>query len=630
MPGEEIGKQSKRDTGGPTRSEPAAPGSNGPDGLPTTALAAAPGPDNAPGPAATPGPKMSLGKRMRSAAEPFDGMFVRPRPNVRYEAALVTWSSVTPGKQGIWKSPGAKEDFLEILGDAIEASTRVEVGNIRIAIFREPHREKSGARAYHLHAAISARTCAYGRLAQQLAAKGIGVDVRVPAVPSGNVSLFGRMLRYLFVPTATKWLVDTAPLLYPPNGSIAPEALIDEREKAIQRLQNRPATLDDLFHFLVAHPEIGDASLLDRFVVSALARKTENSPLELAPYKRLQLMVARHGKAFGAEFQAQARRVRELLLDPSMTMRDWHKRALAHACTCDREGAKRESLKKGVQWHDDKEYYLPPTTSREILGRWYHLVLTGGFPDRRTALLALGAAGSGKSTVARAVFDWFLPDHENGLSFRNAYVFKPAWDDTFVWTNCSETAKFLDFNDFRMSDAASPTTVLTVCEQDRSVTLAQKNGPPISFKSPPLTVITSNYLRPSGKWKEDDVAALQDRVFLGGIRWAHALPEELVGNAGRMACGRCSAQFASWCMEVAAGIPAGRKAVEGGEGAGATQVPVSNPARCPVDLHEGAKSGVKSQDVDLSGVPVYDNTGEPEEFFGDEDPSVAVLGFDDP
>ena len=163
-----------------------------------------------------------------------------------------------------------------------------------------------------------------------------------------------------------------------------------------------------------------------------------------------------------------------------MTMRDWRKRALAHACTCDPGGAKRESLEKGVQRHDDKEYYLPPTTSRGILGRWYHLVLTGGFPDRRTALLALGAAGSGKSAVARAVFDWFLPDHENGLSFRNAYVFKPAWDDTFVWTNCSETAKFLDFNDFRMSDAASPTAVLTVCERDRSVTSAQKNGPPIS------------------------------------------------------------------------------------------------------------------------------------------------------
>ena len=93
------------------------------------------------------------------------------------------------------------------------------------------------------------------------------------------------------------------------------------------------------------------------------------------------------------------------------------------------------------------------------------------------------------------------------------------------------------------------------------------------------------------------------------------MPGELVGNAGRMACGRCSAQFANWCMEVAAG---------------ASQVPVSRSARCPDELHEGAKSGVKSQDVDLSGVPVYDNTGEPEEFFGDEDPRVAGLGFDDP
>ena len=68
----------------------------------------------------------------------------------------------------------------------------------------------------------------------------------------------------------------------------------------------------------------------------------------------------------------------------------------------------------------------------------------------------------------------------------------------------------------------------------------------------------------------------------------------------------------------------------GGEGAGESQVSVSNPARFPVDLHEGAKSGVKSQDVNLSGVPAHDNAGEPDEFFGDEDPSAAGLGFDDP
>ena len=153
---------------------------------------------------------------------------------------------------------------------------------------------------------------------------------------------------------------------------------------------------------------------------------------------------------------------------------------------CDPAGAKRESLKKGVQRRDDEDYYPPPTTSREILGRWRHLVLTGGSPDRRPALLAMGAAGSGKSAVARAAFDWFLPDHESGLSPRDAYLFEPAWGDAFVWTNCSEAAKFLGVNDFRMSDAADAATAPTVCERGRSATLAQKNGPPISFKSLPI------------------------------------------------------------------------------------------------------------------------------------------------
>ena len=244
---------------------------------------------------------------------------------------------------------GAEEDFLEISGYAIEASTRAEVGDVRISIFRVPRREKSGAQAYRLHAAISARTSACGRLAQRLAAQGVRVDVRVPTVPSGDVPLFGRITPYLFVPTATTWLADTAPLLYPPNGIIAPDPVIDERQEAIQRLQNRPAAIDDLFHFIVASPELGDASMLDRFAASALAREPDNGPLELVPSERLQLMAARRGRAFGAEFHAKALRVRGLLLGPPVTMRDWRKRALAHARTCDPEGAKRESLKKGTQ-----------------------------------------------------------------------------------------------------------------------------------------------------------------------------------------------------------------------------------------------------------------------------------------
>ena len=60
-------------------------------------------------------------------------MLARPFPDVQYEAAPVTWSNVPADRRGMWKSPPDK------IGEAIGASIRVGVGDIRIAISRDPH-----------------------------------------------------------------------------------------------------------------------------------------------------------------------------------------------------------------------------------------------------------------------------------------------------------------------------------------------------------------------------------------------------------------------------------------------------------------------------------------------------------
>ena len=473
----------------------------------------------------------------------YDGAFQRIAAGEKSKTVMCTWSHTEKKRR-----PCSKEEAMVIFGDTIE---RIQKKNpmmrddtflkkFALAIFEEPHVNSER----HLHVIIDApcRTRILSYIAEELMSQGIFVDCRVFSGSSGRVPGIERFLNYCLVPTESKWMVDPSPMLY--NCEI-PIHITDAADKARKKLIRKPATLDDLFNFLEARPEIKKPADLDRHVSQEISRKDTHEYYHI-PFVRLRLLASKHGKEFPSEFASQMNRIRDLYVRPDTPYAAYYEDALSIPCLCPGPARLLTLLQKGILFHDAKEIYecCRFESSRGHLGSYYSHLLRDDFPARQQSLVIIGRMGSGKSLVGSQHLEVYPRDGR--IDLRDCFVFSPSMDDTFPFTGVSDMAKFIDLNDFRTSlDSVSTTTLLNLAE-GADTKVPQKSGPPKTINA--RLVLTANYISESSKWKKDDIDALMGnggRTFGGPLRWCHPLPSQEATNR----CRYCSAKFMEWCMQ---------------------------------------------------------------------------------
>jgi hypothetical protein len=478
-----------------------------------------------------------------------------PTAKTRARAVLVTWS--WSDRPDVTPPPKEKREVLRLIAGAIESipkSDRAvnEEGSLdaKLGLLICSERHKSGKTHHHIVIDANCRVRWFAQLQPACRKMGICVDVRVPLVDRG-ASQTDRAVRYLQVPSEAKYAIDVAPLVTE-HFAVNP-TILREQKQELQKLRRKPASRDDLFEFLCAHPSVHALPQLNDLICRELEAAGGN--IEALPFHRLRLWVSKEGRSAREEFAAQvARRNRLILKDlADQPFAYFVERASKSPCVCETPGQLLQSMIRATLYHDEKEVYAGSfKSSTEYIGAWYAHMVSGDFPDRRTALAITGGPGSGKSTLANCVFMVYGEE-------RDIFVFKPNWDDTFVWDGYHDCVRVIDMNDMRITAHLGVSTALNVLERRRGAKLAMKNQCaaylPLLQSHVPYAVISSNRLAPSGSWKEVELEALRDRVYRGGLTWAHPLPDSMRTNAVQSDCPRCAAGFGRWAMGQCGPVP---------------------------------------------------------------------------
>ena len=492
--------------------------------------------------------------------------FRAPADGDRITTAFITRSWLTGGMTGYYQQvPTSKKeeisDVMKISHKVNQMENRggkVDLGKMGVGVWSEPHREQ-GTHHHHIIVHVTGRTRRFHLVKEAAKSLKIAVDVRVPSGESGSSQL-DRALTYVCVPTAAKFQVDLTPRLLNQESLKIPHHIWERQEAALQRLEKRSASTDDIFQFLLRNPvvreECDTSAALDAYCEKIISDKGVGR-CDKIPFLGLRRWTSAREDRASAQYQTQRARAWKVA-NRGLTVKtfgDFVEEAAAAGCVCPSEAGFLSQLKESVTRHDRHEE-THNRGSCAKLGEYFHLMGQGAFKDRKSCLLLIGSRGSGKSTVTRAMFNC-LGKHAKRL------VFKPCFDEgSFPWCGYDkEVCRFIDLNDLRL-ETLEKSTLLNIAEQDGETKVAQKGAYPVEIGDGKFVVITTNYVEPCGegksKWRHKDVEALLDRCFLGhqkGIQWKLPLPQEMIAsscqNALRSKCESCSAQFVRWCVATA-------------------------------------------------------------------------------
>ena len=108
-------------------------------------------------------------------------------------------------------------------------------------------------------------------------------------------------------------------------------------------------------------------------------------------------------------------------------------------------------------------------------------------------------------------------------------VFLPDWESSFPFAHLEDGFLLGDYNEFRVSAKHSPSMWLLVMERS-AVSVDVKGKQSHMVERPPPAVMSSNLVKPSGSWTDEDVKAIGGRCKV--ITWTKRLPDDLVEEAG--------------------------------------------------------------------------------------------------
>ena len=475
--------------------------------------------------------------------DPRELMYKNPTSDMRKMEALVTWSAPKVG--GHWKYPSSmtRKDFAITLAERYESLKYQQKSppTAWVLVAKEPHSNRD---EFHYHAVITAssKTNVWHKLSDSLRKVRIAADVRVSTEERHGLK---KILSYLLVPSPSKPLVDRTP--FTSAGFPLASKIVDERQESIRKMGSRTAGHDEVFDYVKSVPMLQTPEAIRDSVDKKCEEMDKEDPGE---YVGSDVEYRRLFKFFCSKAEKWAPIVSDFIdRRDRMTYADdmgkgflhFLKKAVYKDCTCKDEGQFLKSMVAGMEYHHETapQWRGPGGTPLEVFGSWVDHYAHESFPDRKVGLIVYGAPGSGKTTLANAV----------SLVFPPYFVGSPCWEDSWPLDTIEDRHLLIMMNDFRCSQNLNKTTVLNLLERKQGLQLGVKGEKrkrvlPNIHRS--MWIISTNYLRPEGGWREEDLTAMEDRSF-GRVVLSKPLPTR--DNSAMGNCSRCASLFLVWASQ---------------------------------------------------------------------------------
>ena len=475
--------------------------------------------------------------------DPRELIYKNPTSEMRKTEVLVTWSA--PNERGHWKFPSSmtRRDFAITLAERYEGLKYRDKSppTAWVLVAKEPHATRED---YHYHAVITSasKTNVWYKLCESLREIRIAADVRVSTEERNGLK---KMLSYLLVPSTSKPLVDRTP--FTSAGFPLASQIVEERHESIRKMVSRPAGHDEVFDYVKSVPSLQTPECIRDSVDRKCGEMETEEPGEYVgsdvKYRRLFKFFCSKAEKWGPIVSDFIDRRDRMVYAEDMGKGFMHflKKAVHKDCSCRETDQFLKSMVTGMEYHHESapQWRGPGGTPLEVFGSWVDHYAHESFPDRKVGLIIYGAPGSGKTTLANAV----------SLVFPPYFVGAPCWEDSWPLDTIEDRHLLIMMNDFRCSQNLNKTTVLNLLERKQGMQLGVKGEKrkrvlPNIHRS--MWIISTNYLRPEGGWREEDLTAMEDRSY-GRVVLSKALPNR--DNTAMGNCSRCAGLFLVWSTQ---------------------------------------------------------------------------------
>ena len=413
----------------------------------------------------------------------------------RPKSILITWSHP---KNPMFQKPEfyTRKEFARLVeGTCAHLGATVE----SMAVFREPH--KNAAAHYHVLVILQGRSTRLWAFDETIFQRHY-IKTFTEMVVGGSKKPHFRVLEYLMCPTPRKMEVDEAP--YITKNMEVPGKLWDKAAKSKSKLENSPASPDEIYQFLLENPSVASHGTLLDLLDSGEGKNVKLR--RISKFVNNNIRVAREVIA-GLLARRDRNRIRkENLKTPMHYLVDSIQNCGECACP---KGPGLTTLAEDVdflvQFHGASNV-LP---FFERADRFFAGTLpTKGRPKN---CYIEGRPTSGKSSLADLV-TYIIPESR---------IVSPTLDSSTPFSKIRSHYLLCVVDDWRFSQKVPVTGTLQWME-GRNFGVDIKGQEAVQVEMGPICLFSSNYSGPTLAWRELDIQAFRDRCYT--VRMEHRIP----------------------------------------------------------------------------------------------------------